>query len=218
VKVFGFDGPRTVGNFKELETLHNVASPLRIGYDSVTNTVAVASLDLDKALERQSHRTDGPDPNELLDGPNLYMFDAASRRSIRNVTVRSARRGLINFESILSAGGLIFCPGFDTQTVVILDAETSAEIATIYFPYCPGPKGFCDAKFKSPLTAQADKDGGANNWSGGKCDATMRNPWDVRFSVFDGPTWVPISPAWAKPKELVNTTVKSMFAVPEVQV
>jgi len=125
------------------------------------------------------------------------MFDSASHKLIRNMTVRSKKRGLINFESILSANGLVFCPGFDTQTVVILDAKTSEQVATMYFPFCPGPKGFCAGTFKKPIDAQADKDGGANNWSGGKCDATLRNQWDVRYSVFDGPTWLPSSPSWA---------------------
>jgi len=202
VFVFGFGGrPRTVGNF-ELIAQHSVFSPLRLAFDSVTNTVAVASLDQAAAAERLKSRKSFEEPVPVDNSPNLWSFDATSRKLLRQTAVATSQRGQINLESLEAGDGFIFAPGYDSQAVAILDAKSLEVVMEVYYPLCSAPEGLCTPTFQTNWeTAKAEGDAGWNNWSGGTCPATMRNQWDRRVVVLDGPVWSPLTYSWAKAKD-----------------
>jgi hypothetical protein len=209
IAVFGFNGrPKTLDNLEQVHTI-SVPFPLRLAYEPVTDTVAVASLDLAAALERGKMRPDAkPWAAETLTEPNLYVFAAGSRKLQGSVVVRTSRRGVVNMEGLHAADGFIYAPGFDTAALAVVNAKTLEVEAEIYFPYCSLPVAFSVPSFMSDWeVARAEGQGGWNNWSGGSCPATLRNPQDRRFTVLDGATWTPATPNWAKPHAQMNAPI-----------
>jgi len=84
----------TLENIEELGRLE-VPSPLRLAYDSETNTVAVVPL----------ASTDSSVLSELVDeeDPNFYLFDATSRELLSTITLVT-ERGRINSEGLHAIG------------------------------------------------------------------------------------------------------------------
>lgn len=209
ITVFGFNGkPKKFENLEQVHTI-SVPFPIRLAYEPVTDTVAVASLDLAAALERAKLRPNGkPCAAETLKEPNLHVFAAGSRKLQGSVVVRTSRRGVVNMEGLHAADGFIFAPGFDTAALAVVNANTLEVEAEVYFPFCSLPLDFSVPSFMSDWeVARAEGQGGWNNWSGGSCPATMRNPWDQRFTVLDGATWSHSTPDWAKPRAQMSAPV-----------
>jgi len=184
VQIFSFGGrPKTIHNIKEVGQ-RDVPSPLRLAWNAEANTVAVASMDLAGVMAGD------PDVHN-----RLRIFDAVSRRQLKERRVPTAR-GAVNAEGLgtfASEGvGYFVTGGFDTQTIVILEAATGETVWEIYMPRCSTEKGLCTPTPKTIAEAQKDKETGSNNWSGGLCPATMRNPFERRWAVMDGFTWSPV--------------------------
>ena len=57
--------------------------------------------------------------------------------------------------------------GFDSQTLVLVDAASLTQMVTIYMPRCSNQNpGYCEHTTVDATDAQAAKLSGANNWSG----------------------------------------------------
>jgi hypothetical protein len=192
VSIFGFGGrAKHVSNFRLVAGPLSVPSPMRLAYDRASDTVAVASLNLAMTLEQAKSKQVPID--------NLFSFDANTRQLRQKISLSTSKRGLVNMEGLYAANGLIFAPGFDSAAVAVVDAASLVIVAEVYFPRCTLPEGFCTPTSQSNWEIARDQgEGGWNNWSGGTCAATMRNPYDRRFAVLDGMDWSPKTPAWAE--------------------
>lgn len=184
VQVFSFEGrPKIIHNIQPTVRI-SVPFPLRLAWDAVANTVAVASLNLNGVM--------AADP-EVEN--KLRIFDARSKKLITTLQL-TTERGVVNmegFHAFVSQGrGYFVTGGFDTQTIVVLEGATGEIVMQIYMPRCSTEKGLCAPTPKTSAKAQEDKETGSNNWSGGLCPATMRNPFERRWAVMDGFEWSPV--------------------------
>lgn len=185
ISVYGFDNgaEKSVSTFKKISDVNvpGVVKPLRLAYDSDHDRMGVAAL------------------NTNASDPNFYIFDANSFDLVLNSTIESERRGRVNMEGLVFDGnGYFFSGGFDNQAIVFINPLTGQVDAEIDMPRCSMPNGFNVPTFISTQQAQAVNLTGSNNWSGGFCNASMRNPNDTRFLTMDGFEWSPIeSTLWA---------------------
>lgn len=197
VAIFGFPAgsTRTISSLARLAT-KNVLGPLRLAYDKVTNSVGVVSLpstDSDVLAKLPKSQ------------PNFFVFDATGDRALRrNVSLYTAERGRVNSEGLacfVSRSGRSFfvTGGFNSQVVVLVDPVTVSIVTTLYMPRCTTPRGHAAEPTSLPSSSDAARRKlvGANNWSGGYCPATLRNPEDRRWAVLDGFNWSPVTPNWA---------------------
>jgi len=187
VQVFSFGSrPRTVENLQYDVQLRDIHHPLRLEYNHAAGRVAVVSLDMS---------------GNVATTCMLHLFDARSRK-LEKATVINTKRGMVNMESIRSfdiAGrGYFITAGFDTQALVVLNSMTLDVVMSAYLPRCSTPKGLCMGTAMSRSEALANKETGANNWSGGLCPATLRSQWDRRWAVLDGVNWSPITGDWSQ--------------------
>ena len=151
------------------------AQPLRLAYEPSTNTVGIVSYE----------------PKAGASEINFRSFDAKNHSLVGATVLKSSVRGRINSLGLAAANGVFITGGFNNQTIVIVDPKTLKVSAEILMPRCSLPAGY---NSPTPMTEQAaikQKQTGANDWSGGVCPGTMRNPDDRRFAVMDGFTWSP---------------------------
>jgi hypothetical protein len=198
VQIFTFgDRPREVHNLEYGKQLLGIPYPLRVSYDPASNKVAVASMDLN-ALMAAGGSCDGAD-NPCADN-KLRLFDASSAKLEKSILIET-ERGIVNMEGLRSfaqgGSGYFVTGGFDTQTVVVLDSATLDTVVNIYMPRCSIPQPHCQGTRIDAFQAQRDKETGWNNWSGGLCPATLRNPLEQRWITFDGFNWSPVVGDWA---------------------
>lgn len=184
VAIYGFRGSeRALDQLEALAQLQ-VDSPLRLAHEPSTNSVGIVTFD-----------------PKATDQVNLRTFDADSHVLRKQTTLVSAQRGRINSEGLAAANGVFITGGFDNQTLVIVDPESLEVRAELLLPRCSLPRGHAAP---SPMTADECKAAtcgeavsncctGSNNWSGGLCPGTLRNPDDRRFVVLDGFAWSPLS-------------------------
>jgi hypothetical protein len=176
VDIFGFRGPeRDLDRLEALAQLQ-VDAPLRLAYEPSTNSVGIVSFE----------------PN-AGDKVNFHTFDAASHVLRKQTMLVSARRGRINSEGLAAANGVFITGGFDNQTLVIVDPVSLEVRVELLLPRCSLPPAYAAS---TPMTVDECKGAectGKNNWSGGVCPPTLRNPDDQRFIVFDGFGWSPLS-------------------------
>lgn len=176
VGIFGFRGTERDLDRLELLAQLQVDAPLRLAYEPGTNSVGIVSFE--------------PNAGDKI---NFHTFDAASHALRKQTMLVSARRGRINSEGLAAADGAFITGGFDNQTLVIVD-PVSLEVRTeLLLPRCSLPPAYA-----APTPMPVDECKGAectgkNNWSGGVCPATLRNPDDRRFIVLDGFGWSPLS-------------------------
>ena len=175
VSIYGFvRGERRLDQLKLLKQIY-VPKPLRLAYEASTNTVGVVSYE----------------PKAGASEINFRSFDAKNHSLVGATVLKSSVRGRINSQGLAAANGVFITGGFNNQTIVIVDPKTLKVSAEILMPRCSLPAGY---NSPTPMTEQAaikQKQTGANNWSGGVCPGTMRNPDDRRFAVMDGFTWSP---------------------------
>ncbi|KAI8473621.1 MAG: ciliary BBSome complex subunit 1-domain-containing protein [Monoraphidium minutum] len=159
VHVFSLGAPPSLAGLAQVATLA-VRAPLRLAHDRTTNTVAVASMDLGDALASMAK---GAAPGLSA----MTSFDAATRALRARRVVRTAR-GAVSAEGLTAAGGYLLTGGYNTQArvLLLLNARTLATEVEVHLPRCSAPQGAGLA--------------GWNNWSGGVCPATARNPHDRR--------------------------------------
>ena len=151
------------------------AQPLRLAYEPSTNTVGIVSYE----------------PKAGASEINFRSFDAKNHSLVAATVLKSYLRGRINSQGLAAANGLFITDGFNSQTIVIVDPKTLTVSAVILMPHCSLPAGY---NLSTPMIGREaikQKQTGANNWSGGVCPGTMRNPDDRRFAVLDGFTWSP---------------------------
>lgn len=84
-------------------------APLRLAYDDKTNTVAVASMDLNEALAAMAKGANVQPASSLL-----TSFDAKTRAKRVSRAVATAR-GPVNMEGLAARGGYLLSGGFNTQ-------------------------------------------------------------------------------------------------------
>eukprot|EP00485_Elphidium_margaritaceum_P024393 CAMPEP_0202713824 /NCGR_PEP_ID=MMETSP1385-20130828/60028_1 /ASSEMBLY_ACC=CAM_ASM_000861 /TAXON_ID=933848 /ORGANISM="Elphidium margaritaceum" /LENGTH=550 /DNA_ID=CAMNT_0049374329 /DNA_START=41 /DNA_END=1693 /DNA_ORIENTATION=+ len=204
VSVYGSpdENPVSLDNFELIEEKRGFWKPLRMAYDDVTDTVVVATL----------ASTDATVLAGLSDADhNFFSFDAApyngTRQLLHSTTLSSRKRGRINPEGLAVAPdtGYFITGGFDTATIVIVDAETLNVVASIYLPHCTLPSEMALATFlpflnNTAMVATLNLTG-TNNWSGGYCARTLRNTYDNRFTVLDGFNYAAIDPTWTIDEE-----------------
>ena len=179
VSVYGFrDGqvPSVDSFYKKTDVSPSIKNPLRLAYDPTMNRVGVVSFTNDTSE------------------PNFFMFDATSFALVSNSTINSTNRGRVNMEGLTYKNGYYFSGGFDNQVLVFIDPDSGQVVAEIEMPRCSLPEGLNVPTFLS-LQSEASSLNltGANNWSGGYCNSTMRNPFDTRFLTLDGFQWSPRS-------------------------
>ena len=176
VSVYGFrDGeePSLDSFYKKADISPAITNPLRLAYDPVRNRMAVASF------------------TSNVSEPNFFMFDATSLALVSNTTINSTNRGRVNMEGLSYNNGYYFSGGFDNQVIVFIDPSTGSVVAEIEMPRCSLPDGLNVPIFLPTTEASSLNLTGSNNWSGGYCNATMRNPFDTRFLTLDGFGWSP---------------------------
>jgi hypothetical protein len=175
VSIYGFvGGERRLDQLKLLKQI-SVPKPLRLAYEASTNTVGVVSYE----------------PKAGASEINFRSFDAKNHSLVAATVLKSSQRGRINSQGLAAANGVFITGGFNNQTIVIVDPKTLKVSAEILMPRCSLPAGY---NSPTPMTEQEaikQKQTGANNWSGGVCPGTMRNPDDRRFAVLDGFAWSP---------------------------
>jgi hypothetical protein len=175
VSIYGFvGGERRLDQLKLLKQI-SVPKPLRLAYEASTNTVGVVSYE----------------PKAGASEINFRSFDAKNHSLMGATVLKSSLRGRINSQGLAAANGVFITGGFNNQTIVIVDPKTLKVSVEILMPRCSLPAGY---NSPTPMTEQAaikQKQTGANNWSGGVCPGTVRNPDDRRFAVLDGFTWSP---------------------------
>jgi len=175
VSIYGFaGGERRLDQLKLLKQI-SVPKPLRLAYEASTNTVGVVSYE----------------PKAGASEINFRSFDAKNHSLVAATVLKSSQRGRINSQGLAAANGVFITGGFNNQTIVIVDPKTLKVSAEILMPRCSLPAGY---NSPAPMTEQEairQKQTGANNWSGGVCPGTMRNPDDRRFAVLDGFAWSP---------------------------
>jgi len=202
ITVFGWgdsitkDSQRTLENIKTITTIQR-RYPLRFAYDEVTDRVAVASINLAAVLSGDTSDS------------GLHVYEAKGHTLLKSMVLRTDR-GVINSEGLRNGPGFFFTGGFDTQAAVVVDALSLEQVAEIHYPRCSLPEGFCETirphmpngMVQAGMTvgdfAKQNGYSGWNNWSGGLCQATQRNPYDRRFTVLDGFNYSPVFPMWAK--------------------
>ena len=179
VSVYGFrDGevPSVDSFYKKTDVSPTIMKPLRLAYDPILNRVGIVSFNNDTSQ------------------PNFFMFDATTFALVSNSTINSTNRGRVNMEGLTYKNGYYFSGGFDNQVLVFIDPDSGEVVAEIEMPRCSLPEGLNVPTFlASPAEAGALNLTGSNNWSGGYCNATMRNPFDTRFLTLDGFQWSPSS-------------------------
>jgi hypothetical protein len=175
VSIYGFvGGERRLNQLKLLKQI-SVPKPLRLAYEASTNTVGVVSYE----------------PKAGASEINFRSFDAKNHSLVAATVLKSTQRGRINSQGLAAANGVFITGGFNNQTIVIVDPKTLRVSAEILMPRCSLPAGY---NSPAPMTEQEairQKQTGANNWSGGVCPVTLRNPDDRRFAVLDGFAWSP---------------------------
>jgi len=79
------------------------------------------------------------------------------------------------------------------------DTASPEVAAAVYLPFCTLPRSTFAVPTPQASSQVAQDEGftGSNNWSGGYCGATLRNQFDVRFTVTDGFNYSPVTPLWA---------------------
>ena len=175
ISIYGFTGAeRRLDQLKLIKQIA-VAKPLRLAYEPRSNTVGVVSYD----------------PLDGTTRPNFHSFAADSHRLLASTLLKSAERGRINSQGLAAANGVFITGGFDNQTLVIVDPRSLKVKAEILLPRCSLPAGFNSPKLLSEAEAMKAGLAGSNNWSGGICPGTLRNPDDRRFAVLDGFSWSP---------------------------
>ena len=174
VTIFGFRGSeRDLDRLEELAQLQ-VDAPLRLEYEPGSNSVGIVSFE--------------PKEGGKV---NFHTFDAASHVLRKQTTLVSGRRGRINSEGLAAANGVFITGGFDNQTLAIVDPISLAVRLELLLPRCSLPPAYAaPTPMKECKGAECT---GKNNWSGGICPATLRNPDDRRFIVLDGFGWSPRS-------------------------
>ena len=90
-----------------------VDSPLRLAYDNVTKTVAVASMSLQDAM---SARTASLPSHSVL-----YSFNATTRQLRTRIAVTTSR-GVVDMEGLSARNGFILSGGFNSQVSLTLFA------------------------------------------------------------------------------------------------
>jgi len=179
ISVYGFrDGevPSVDSFYKKTDITPSIRNPLRLAYDPTLNRVGVVSFTNDTSE------------------PNFFMFDATTFALVSNSTINSTNRGRVNMEGLTYQNGYYFSGGFDNQVLVFIDPESGEVAAEIEMPRCSLPEGLNVPTFLSSQSEAISLNlTGANNWSGGYCNATMRNPFDTRFLTLDGFQWSPRS-------------------------
>jgi hypothetical protein len=176
VSVYGFrDGeePSLDSFYKKGDVSPAIRNPLRLAYDPILNRMAVASF------------------TSNVSEPNFFIFDAASLALVSNTSINSTNRGRVNMEGLSYNNGYYFSGGFDNQVIVFIDPSTGSVVAEIEMPRCSLPDGLNVPTFLPTTEASSLNFTGSNNWSGGYCNATMRNPFDTRFLTLDGFEWSP---------------------------
>eukprot|EP00890_Picochlorum_soloecismus_P006241 jgi/Picsp_1/6618/NSC_03961-R1_smp-30 gluconolaconase lre-like region-containing protein len=176
VSVYGFrDGeePSLDTFYKKADVSPTVRNPLRLAYDPILNRMAVASF------------------TSNVSEPNFFMFDGTTLALLSNTTIDSTNRGRVNMEGLTYNNGYYFTGGFDNQVIVFIDPSTGSVVAEIEMPRCSLPEGLNVPTFLPANEASSLNLTGSNNWSGGYCNETMRNPFDTRFLTLDGFEWSP---------------------------
>ena len=175
VTIYGFaNGERRLDQLKLLKQI-SVPKPLRLAYEASTNTVGVVSYD----------------PKAGINDINFRSFDAKNHTLLAAAVLKSSQRGRINSQGLAAANGVFITGGFNNQVVVIVDPKTLKVSAEVLMPRCSLPVGYNSPTPMAEKQAIRQKQTGANNWSGGVCPGTMRNPDDRRFAVLDGFGWSP---------------------------
>jgi len=169
---------------------------LRVSYDPASNKVAVASMDLGALMA-----ANGSCEGDTCAENKLHLFDASSAKLEKSILIKT-QRGIVNMEGLRSfttdgSSGYFVTGGFDTQTIVVLDSATLDTVMNIYMPRCSNPQPHCQGTPMSANQAKSDKETGWNNWSGGACPATLRNPLEQRWITLDGFNWSPFVGDWA---------------------
>jgi hypothetical protein len=175
VSIYGFAGAER--RLDQLRFLQQIAvpNPLRLAYDRSSNTVAVVSYQ----------------PKAAATSHNFFSFDADSYQPLASTLLSSSQRGRINSQGLAAANGVFVTGGFDNQTVVIVDPKSLKVKAEILMPRCSLPSRFSHPTPMAAAVATKQHQAGSNNWSGGICPGTLRNPDDRRFAVLDGFSWSP---------------------------
>lgn len=178
VSVYGFrDGeePSVNSFYKKIDISPSIENPLRLAYDPIRNHVGIVSFTNDTSKS------------------NFFIFDAKTFALLSNSTINSTNRGRVNMEGLTYKNGYYFSGGFDNQVVVFIDPNSGTVAAEIEMPRCSLPEELNVPTFlASPSDARILNLTGSNNWSGGYCNATMRNPYDTRFLTLDGFEWSPV--------------------------
>jgi len=184
VSVFGWPAgaDKTVDTLV-LKTNFTVHDPIRLAYDSVNDQVGVACMNVAAVLDP----TTSPMANS-----KLLVYKASDYTFVKS-TVITTSRGRVNMEGLsahnIGGKGYFWTGAFDSQSLVLLDALTLTNTLTVIMPRC----SVCSKSTSiSTAAAAAANMSGANNWSGGYCDATMRDPFDRRTAVFDGFSYSPL--------------------------
>jgi hypothetical protein len=198
VQVFTFgDRPREVQNLRYGKQFLGVPYPLRVSYDTASKKVAVASMSLEAAMAGGTRCEAGGSPCAT---GTLRLFDAPAA-TLEKVVVVETQRGVVNMEGLRSFAnggqGYFVSGGFDTQTIVVLDSATLETVMSIYMPRCSNPRPLCKGTPQNAQRAKLDQETGWNNWSGGLCPATLRNPLEQRWMTLDGFNWSPVVGDWA---------------------
>jgi len=176
VSVYGFregEKPSLDSFYKKTDVSPTIKNPLRLAYDPVLNRMAVVSF------------------TSNVSEPNFFMFDATTLALVSNTTINSTNRGRVNMEGLTYNNGYYFTGGFDNQVIVFIDPSTGSVVAEIEMPRCSLPEGLNVPTFLPANEASSRNLTGSNNWSGGYCNETMRNPFDTRFLTLDGFEWSP---------------------------
>jgi len=198
ITIFGWPAAtkeRTLDTIEIVKKL-TLKYPLRFAYDEVSDRVAVATINLAAVLQGDTSDS------------GLHVYNSKTKTLIKSMQL-TTERGVINSEGLRNGPGFFFTGGFDTQAMVVVDAKSLEQVAEILVPRCTMPIGQCVPVSYMPnnpptmngitnaATAKARGYSGWNNWSGGLCQATDRNPFDRRFATLDGFNYSPVYPAWA---------------------